>query len=157
VNIPERLRLDDARVTLQGLVSGEQGSTSDVAAALRAFERFASMQFQVPDLPDADGLLFQYGVFSFTGRPMFTLSLIRQFEQCDEQGDHESYRQVGVELLFEPDAALMSLGHKESWCFDGPGSPSAAEEWFAELRSASVFRAIDSMAISSLAVIDDFT
>jgi hypothetical protein len=154
--MPERLRLEDARETLQGLVGGEQDTTGGVADALRAFERFASMQFQVPDLPDADGLLFQYGVFSFTGRAMFTLSLIRQFEQCDEQGDHESYRQVGVELLFEPDDALISLGHKESWCFGEPGSASTAE-WFADLRSSSVLRAIDGVGISSLAVIDDFT
>jgi hypothetical protein len=154
--MPERLAVDDAHDVLQELVTSERDSTGDVASALRAFERFASISFQVGDLPDSDGLLFQYGVFSFTGRPMFTLSLTRQFEQYDDHGEHESFRQVGVEILYMPDAALSSLERKESWCFAGPGSSSAAE-WFAEIRSAPLFQIIERKQISSLAIIDEFS
>jgi hypothetical protein len=150
----EALRVEEAREMLRELLISEQGSRGDpIAAAMQAFERFASAYFQVPDIPDPDGLLFQYGVFNFTGRPMFTLSFIRQFGQCDEFGDHEEYRQVGVEFLFEPDV-LTSLGHHESWCFDGP-DVSATAAWFAEVKSDSVFQIIQGLPIASISVTDE--
>jgi len=153
--MPEALRVEDAREMLRELLVSEQGSRGDaVVAAVQAFERFALAHFQVADIPDSDGLLFQYGVFNFTGRPMFTLSLIRQFERCDDFGDHEDYRQVGVELLFEPDN-LVSLGHHESWCFDGPDALATAT-WFAEVKSASIFQIIQGLPTASVSVTDEF-
>lgn len=111
------------------------------------------MRFQIPGTPDSDGLLFQYGVFNFTGRPMLTLSFVRQFEQCNDRGDHECYRHVGAELLFEPDVQALPE-HHESWCFDGPGA-SATAEWFAEVRSDSIFRLIQELPVASVSITDE--
>ncbi|MEU0039843.1 hypothetical protein [Streptomyces sp. NPDC006333] len=83
-----------------GLLEGELGvgrraladlSTED---AWRAFLRFGRRLFDVPDTPDTDGLLFQYGTYSFDGPPTFTLDLTRQFEIADSDGDHDHYVQV---------------------------------------------------------------
>jgi hypothetical protein len=40
-----------------------------------AYLRFGRRLFDVPDTPDADGLLFQYGTYSFDGSPTFALDL----------------------------------------------------------------------------------
>ncbi|MEV4501912.1 hypothetical protein [Streptomyces klenkii] len=56
-----------------------------------AFLRFGRRLFDVPDTADADGLLFQYGTYSFSGPPTFALDLTRQFEISDSSGDHDHY------------------------------------------------------------------
>lgn len=54
---------------------GEAGldvSTMRAAGAWAVFVTFARVPFAVPQLPDADGLLYQLGTYSFSGEPAST-------------------------------------------------------------------------------------
>lgn len=65
-------QLGAGRSTLAGLGAED---------AWLAFLRFARQLFDIPDTPDADGLLFRHGTYKFDGPPTFTLNLIRYWEQ----------------------------------------------------------------------------
>ncbi|GHF97910.1 hypothetical protein ACFFSH_07275 [Streptomyces filamentosus] len=91
-----------------------------------AFLRFADRPFTVPDAPEADGLLVQYGTYAFDGPRAFTLDLVRQFETCDGDGDHAHYDQVHCELRFAPTPELEALGAFDAWCFRDSGDDLAA-------------------------------
>ncbi|MFF4428432.1 hypothetical protein ACFYZ4_04590 [Streptomyces sp. NPDC001513] len=67
---------------LKGELKGEWQELADLDTedVWLAYLRFGRRLFDVPDTPDADGLLVQYGTHSFDGSPIFTLDLTRQFE-----------------------------------------------------------------------------
>ncbi|MFE2815799.1 hypothetical protein ACFXGG_36010, partial [Streptomyces nigra] len=79
-------------------------------AAWLAFMRFARQRFATVPTPDSDGLLFQYGTYAFSGRPMFTVDLTRQFDISDNGGEHDHHAQIHCELRYECDPALDALG-----------------------------------------------
>ncbi|MCB5163798.1 hypothetical protein LG634_02930 [Streptomyces bambusae] len=97
-------------------------------------------RFRVPDAPDADGLLFQYGTYAFDGPPTFTLDLTRQFEVTDGAGGHDHYVQVHCELRYDPAPALAALGSFDSWFFHGAGSD--LDEWARGLTGRAAWSAI---------------
>ncbi|MFJ3222656.1 hypothetical protein ACIPJS_04735 [Streptomyces sp. NPDC086783] len=86
-----------------------------------AFLRFGRRLFDVPDTPDADGLLFQYGIYAFDGPASFTLDLTRQFEVSGRAGDHDHYTQVHCELRYGLAPDLAALESFDSWFFHGAG------------------------------------
>ncbi|MEU4116239.1 hypothetical protein AB0F71_17290 [Kitasatospora sp. NPDC028055] len=104
---------------LQGELQAGQRAVADLSTedAWSAFLRFGRARFDTPDTPDADGLLFQYGTYSFDGPPTFSLDLTRQFEINDSSGDHHHYLQVHCELRYDSAAPLSALGSFESWFF----------------------------------------
>ncbi|MFD9003032.1 hypothetical protein ACFV0T_18970 [Streptomyces sp. NPDC059582] len=103
----------------------------DTEDAWLAFLRFGRRLFDVPHRPDADGLLFQYGTYSFDGPVSFMLDLTRQFEMADSDGEHDHYVQVHCELRFSPAPALQALGGFDSWFFHDAGDD--LDEWAGEL------------------------
>ncbi|WKU42600.1 hypothetical protein Q3V23_00090 [Streptomyces sp. VNUA116] len=105
-----------------------------------AFLRFGRRLFQVPDTPDADGLLFQYGTYAFDGPATFTLDLTRQFEVSDSDGDHDHYVQVHCELRYGLTPALEALGSFHSWFFHDAGAD--LEEWAQVLTERAAWTAI---------------
>ena len=46
---------------------------------------------------EEDMILFETGTYSFTGKPMFYFSLVRQFPD-----DEEEYYQIHVDVLYSP-------------------------------------------------------
>jgi hypothetical protein len=82
-----------------------------------AFLRFGHQHFDTPATPDSDGLLFQYGTHSFHGPPMFTVTLTRQFEVNDHNGEHDHFVQINCELRYQPNPALERLGSFNHWFF----------------------------------------
>ncbi|WP_406293519.1 hypothetical protein OG948_02775 [Embleya sp. NBC_00888] len=106
-------------IVLQDEWRVQRGAVVDptTAGAWSAFVRFGRCRFDTPDTFDADGLLFQYGTYSFDGRPTFLLDLTRQFEANDDSGDHDHYVQVHCELRYDLTASLSALGGFESWFF----------------------------------------
>ncbi|MFB9606867.1 hypothetical protein ACFFTQ_28315 [Streptomyces roseofulvus] len=119
--------LDVLRAELE--VGRSKTSELTTRAAWLAFTRFARQRFATAPPPDSDGLLFQYGTYAFTGRPMFTVDLTRQFEVNDAEGVHEHYVQVHCELRYACGPALDALGSYDSWFFHD--ADADAEEWFA--------------------------
>ena len=55
------------------------------------FEKMCSMPIK------DDMILFETGTYSFTGKPMFYFSLVRQFPN-----DEEEYYQLHVDILYNP-------------------------------------------------------
>jgi hypothetical protein len=96
--------------------SGLHAVTLSASAAWSVFLDFACVSFAVPQTADADGLLYQFGIFAFSGEPRF---------HCD--------------MRFSPTADLQALGsHDESWWPDGDqelttwaGEVAAGPEWVA--------------------------
>ncbi|KUO02914.1 hypothetical protein AQJ67_18900 [Streptomyces caeruleatus] len=100
-------------------------------AAWLAFTQFGRQRFDTVLGPDSDGLLFQYGTYTFSGRPMFTVDFARQFDISDEDGEHDHYVQVHCELRYETEPALDGLGSFSSWFFHDSGVD--LDQWFAAI------------------------
>ncbi|MFF1410920.1 hypothetical protein ACFVX6_14210 [Streptomyces sp. NPDC058289] len=131
--MPKKQRREDALALLRGeLVVGRATTAeSTTRAAWLAWVRFAQLRFGAVPTPESDGLLFQYGTYAFTGRPMFTLDLTRQFGVNDDDGEHDHYVQVHCELRFEPEPALDAAGSFDSWFFHD--SDADLDQWFAAM------------------------
>ncbi|WP_234363592.1 hypothetical protein [Streptomyces sp. TN58] len=137
-----------------GLLEGELGSpaVADLVpgGVWFAFLRFGRRLFRVPDTPDADGLLFQYGTYAFDGPAAFTLDLARQFEVSDSDGEHDHYVQVHCELGFGLTPALEALGSFHSWFFHEAGAD--LEEWAQGLTERAAWTAIRRLKPTELRV-----
>ena len=99
----------------------EKGSTMiEVSAAENAFRemlRDAGVDFRAPDVQTIwhvfksfvqtpvncsdDGVLFECGVFSFTGKPLFYADFCRQFS-VDVEGEYDHMEQLHCRLTCEP-------------------------------------------------------
>lgn len=142
-----------------GVLEDELGSGRRALAGLTtddawlAFLRFGRQLFDVPDTPDADGLLFQYGTYAFDGLPMFTLDLARQFEISDSGGDHDHYVQVRCELLYGLAPALEALGSFDSWFFHGAGDDLG--EWAERLTERAAWTTIRTLQPAEIRVYEE--
>ncbi|MEJ8640587.1 hypothetical protein WKI68_02325 [Streptomyces sp. MS1.HAVA.3] len=76
-------------------------------------------------------MLFQYGTYAFSGRPMFTLDLTRQFNINADDGEHAHYVQVHCELRYEPEPTLDAVGSFDSWFFHD--TDADLDQWFATM------------------------
>ena len=120
---------------------GVFGRRATPAEALPVFEEFARVGFDVSATAEADLLLYEYGVFSFTGRPLFTVSLVRQFEICDEAGEHDGYVQFRCEFGFEPDPELAALGERVHWGIPVEGHDPVTD-WVAAVRDDATWAVV---------------
>ncbi|MFD0380270.1 hypothetical protein [Streptomyces sp. NPDC127112] len=86
----DRPRLEEAIDVLRAELDVGRSTKTELTtrAAWLAFMRFARQRFATAPTPDSDGLLFQYGTYAFSGRPMFTVDLTRQFDVSDDEGEH---------------------------------------------------------------------
>ena len=66
--------------------------------------------FDVAADPESDRLLYQCGIYRFTGRPISTLDLTRQFGMADNDGEDDHFVQFHCELRYEPVPELEALG-----------------------------------------------
>lgn len=93
--------------------SGSEVSRLTATSAWEVFIRFAATPFDLPDVDDADGLLYQFGTDSFTGEQRFHFDLVRQFAVPDE----DEYLQFHCQMTFESDSAMTRLGRYDEWWF----------------------------------------
>lgn len=65
-----------------------------------------------------DMLLYQWGVYRFSGSPSFQLNLTRQFiELIEEEGeDEEVMSQLGLTFHFPATEAMEAFGKQNRWC-----------------------------------------
>ncbi|GAA3367229.1 hypothetical protein GCM10020367_68230 [Streptomyces sannanensis] len=121
--MPRQPPLEEALASLRDELQSGQCSIIGLTTweAWPAFLSFGRRRFDTPPIPEADGLLLQYGTYSFDGPPMFTLGLTRQFAVSDDGGEHDHHVQVQCELLYAPDSVLRALGTFNSWFFHDTG------------------------------------
>jgi hypothetical protein len=105
--------LDDAGVR-PGAVSG-----ADVPTTVEVFRRFAAVPVDDAASPgdDGDGVLAQFGSFTFDGVREFSADLTRQFI---EAGDADTMWQLHCTLHWTPDAETEALGSGQLWSFGMP-------------------------------------
>lgn len=63
-----------------------------------------------------EALLFQCGVFNFTGEDLFYVDFVRQFI-VEEDGEYSYMEQLHCELTFKPSGSLQNL-EKNLWSYD---------------------------------------
>ncbi len=152
--LPRRVHspLDSAKV-LRKLITERTGAVGALTAssARELWLEFANVQFRTPNEPDADGLLYEYGVFSFSGQPRFHLSLTRQFALPGE----DEYWQVQLTLLYEVRAELEALDNYNEWWFVDGDIPLA--RWAEELRARPEWQVLESLRPVNVEVTGDLT
>jgi hypothetical protein len=76
--IGEAAAVFHALITAHGLQVEELTARS----AWQVFGDYGRVAFETPDLPDADGLLYQYGMYRFMRRSLFELDLVQLRVSC---------------------------------------------------------------------------
>ncbi|MDX3772455.1 MULTISPECIES: hypothetical protein [unclassified Streptomyces] len=129
----DRPRMEEALDLLRAELEVGRSTKTELTtrAAWLAFMRFGRQRFATALTPDSDGLLFQYGTYAFSGRPMFTVDLTRQFDISDDDGEHDHYVQVHCELRYECEPALDALGGFDSWFFHD--ADADLDQWLAAM------------------------
>jgi hypothetical protein len=110
-----------ARLAAQGLRVEELTARS----AWQVFGDYSHVAFDTPDLADADGLLYQYGMYRLREQSLFELDLVRQFEIIDAEGEHDHYIQMHCTLRYAPTPELEALGADHCWWFPSQGALAA--------------------------------
>ncbi|MGY0021255.1 hypothetical protein [Streptomyces sp. cg35] len=107
----DRARMEEARDVLPAELEVGRSTKAELTtwAARLAFMRLARQRLATAPTPDSDGLLFQYGTHAFSGRPMFTVDLKRQFDISDDGGEHDHYVRIHCELRYECEPAVDAL------------------------------------------------
>ena len=79
--------IGEAAAVFQALIKTHGLRVEELTArsAWQVFDDYSRVAFDTPDLPDADGLLYQYGMYRPKGRSLFELDLIRRFELVDPE------------------------------------------------------------------------
>lgn len=131
--VHDRPRMEQALDLLRAELEFGRSTKTELTtrAAWLAFTRFGRQRFATATTPDSNGLLFQYGTYTFSGRPMFTVDLTRQFDISDDDGEHDHYVQVHCELRYECEPALDALGSFNSWFFHDTNAD--LDEWLAAM------------------------
>ncbi|WP_329317065.1 MULTISPECIES: hypothetical protein [unclassified Streptomyces] len=129
-------QVDSAEGVARRLVEEMGGFDPSLSGLTRLVRRFSAIEFEVPELPDADGYLFQYGEVNWFPEPTFALGIVRQLEVVDAAGEHESYVQVQFELRYPLDGDLDSVGSHSEWWF--PGGEVSFDSWLDAVDRAEI-------------------
>ena len=114
----------------------ESGVDPDNPTFLHTWQVFKHFVAEAVDTA-SDGLLFESGVYRFTGFERFTVDFLRQFEVLYEDGDHDHFEQLRCEFLYEPTEDLRALGSLALWCF--PSDGESAADWCQEVEHTVEF------------------
>ena len=80
-----------SKESLLGYLQNSISDNSSLEHIVSVFEEMCNMPLK------EDMILFETGTYSFTGKPMFNFSLVRQFPN-----DEEEYYQIHVDVLYIP-------------------------------------------------------
>lgn len=136
----------EARLRHALVESGVDPDNPTFLATWRVFKHFAAEAVETA----SDGLLFESGVYRFTGSERFTVDFLRQFEVLYEDGDHDYFEQLRCEFLYEPTEELRALGSLTLWCFPSDGESVA--DWCDEVERRVEFEWATRLAPSQATV-----
>lgn len=100
-----------------------------VEELITAVSDFASVEFDVADEPQADGVLFEYGTFRSLPEPAFLIGFTRQLSSGVTDGESEGYHQLRLEYTYPIDADLQGAGSRAEWWFRD--DPVEFDRWLA--------------------------
>lgn len=98
------MQVHEAEARLKQLLNAAGGDARrpNPLDAWRVFKQFAAEPVDCAE----DGLLFQCGVYDFSGAKRFHFDLVRQFTVADEHGDYDHMEQLHCEFTCAPTPAL---------------------------------------------------
>lgn len=98
--------------------AGVRVGSLTASSAWALFVSFLDVPFDVPEEPDSDGVLYQFGIYDFSGEPRFHFDLTMQFVVPDD----DEYAQFHCDLQYLPTPQLRGLGSHSEWWWpdDGP-------------------------------------
>lgn len=97
---------------------------------------------------DEDCLLFEIGTYTFTGKPQFYFSLVRQIPHEDEEDDE--YYQIHLNVLYPP-TEKNKIYNDATWSMEIEGSI------FEYIRESDVFNEIKNDKYTSIEIYMDET
>ena len=97
---------------------------------------------------DKDWLLFETGTYTFSGKPQFYFSLVRQFPHEDEENDE--YYQIHVNVLYPP-TETNQIYNDATWSMEIEGNI------FEYIRESNVFNDIKNDKYASIDIYMDET
>lgn len=77
----------------------------DPKIAWDAFKEFSKTKIECTD----EALLFQCGIYNFTGKNLFHWGFVRQFSFDDEDGDYDHMEQLDLVIYYKPALELGKL------------------------------------------------
>jgi hypothetical protein len=97
----------------------DRAAPADVPTTVEVFRRFAAVPVDdaAPPDEDGDGVLAEFGTFTFGGDREFQVGLTRQFI---EAADEDAMWQLHCTFYWTPDAETEALGSDDLWSFDMP-------------------------------------
>lgn len=119
------MKIEEAEQYLKNKI-GE--NTTDIAQVWEEFKGFGKKEI---DGEEEVALLFQCGVYNFTGEKLFYYDFVRQFS--NEDGEME---QLHCEFVFEPTKELKKL-KTEKWYFDYEGD---IEDFYKKIENLKEFK-----------------
>lgn len=90
---------------------------------------------QEPVVTFDDGVLFQAGVYEFTGSEQFHFDFTRQFSIHDAKDEYDHMEQLSLLFLCDPNEKLRQI-KTNRWAYDFP----SLEAFFAEVESMDAFQ-----------------
>lgn len=90
-------------------------------------------------------LLFETGTYSFSGKPMFYFSLVRQYPN-----EGEEYYQLHLDVIYEPTVSNSSF-QQVTWSFD------IEESIFDYIRKSKEYSSLKDMEIAKIDIFMDET
>lgn len=83
----------------------------------KVWETFKAFSKETVEGEEDKEILFQCGVYDFTGEELFHLDFVRQFT-IYEKDDYSHMEQLHCEFLFKPTSELKKLKVVEEWSMD---------------------------------------
>jgi hypothetical protein len=127
--------VDTAVALARGLIAGRPPLNSPVPELIALVRDFSTVEFDVPDIADADGYLFQYGRVSWFPEPTFVLSIVRQLAVA------ENFVQVQFEFRYALDDELDTVGSHSEWWF--PESGTSFDSWLSSVERSSIMDVVE--------------
>ncbi|MEV0823630.1 hypothetical protein [Nonomuraea rubra] len=138
--MPDRRQVDEALELARGLLDDASTFSFRPSGLTELMRRYSTIEFDVPDVSDADGYLFQYGKAGWFTEPTFVLSLARQLEVVGPSGGHEHYIQVQFEFRYPLDGELENTGSCSEWWF--PGDKISFDMWLESVAQAPIMNVL---------------
>ena len=145
--------VDAAGEVASRLVEARGGAEPSLPWLTEVVREFSVVEFDVPEIADSDGYLFQYGPVGWFPDPTFAVSIVRQLERVDAAGEHEAYIQVQFELRYSPDEDLGSLGGHAQWWF--PGDRVSFEVWLDDVSRTDAWQVLATRIPREAALVED--
>ena len=109
------MRINRQEARLRSLLA-QHGATWEAPSPMAAWSAYREYGREVFGTSDV-GLLFETGIYDFTGERKYYINLVCQFEISDGEGEFDHFEQLHCELTCAPEA---SLSDKDAilWSFD---------------------------------------